>query len=160
MTPAAVYAILLVGEAISMIDAIDSVKTLPTCGDRNSTSTSVYISNPKHPSIATGTKIPIHQPIPYPLRQSLHRTDSYFVHDHPTSLPSCSIPHSNLNPQPIFTCPHHLLRLLLYISAWDTCMLDILISLIEPSTYRPHSQYTERQCTSNLKLWYRKSNRG
>jgi hypothetical protein len=85
--PEAVYAILLVGEAISMIDVIDSVKTLPICGDRNSTSTSVYISNPKHPSIATGTKIPIPRPIPYPLQQSLPRTDSYFVHDHPTSLP-------------------------------------------------------------------------
>ena len=143
-----------------MIDVTDSVKTLPTCGDRNSTWMSVYISNPKHPLIATGTKIPIPRPIPYPQQQSLPRIDSYFVHDHPTSLPSCSTPLSNLSRLPIFTCPHHLLRLLLYISAWDTCMLDILISLIEHSTYRPHSQSTERQCTSNLKLWYRKSNRG
>lgn len=143
-----------------MIDVINSVKTLPTCGDRNYTSTFVYILNPKHPSIATGTKIPIHQPIPYPQQQSSPRIDSYFVHDHPTSLPSCSTPHSSLNRPPIFTCLHHLLRLLRYISAWDTCMLDILISLIEHSIYRPHSQSIERQCTSNSKLWYRKSNRG
>lgn len=123
---------------------------------------STFVSTLHHKplSIAIGTTIPILRPIHYPQQQSLPRIDSFYVHDHRISLPSCSIPPSSLSLQPIFTCQHHLSHLPLFIFASDTCMLDILISPIEHSIYQQHSQYIERQCISNLKLLFRKSNRG
>jgi hypothetical protein len=123
---------------------------------------SVYTSRPRILSIVViaKTKIPILRRIPSPRPLSLLRIDSSYVHARPTSLQSCSTPHSNLNQLPISTCPLRHLRRPHCTSAWDTCMLAIWISRIAHSTFRPLSLSIGRQCISSSRLWCKRSSRG